>query len=463
MRTFRRFIVILLLVSVQGAVAQTVSISGRARGAEGKLLLVKTSADFISLREQELGRTTIDTAGRFSLQFSLRDTLYAWFEVEYYTGEMYLCPGAVHHVELTNLRFNDTTDKVNANLQPMVMQVIPDSSDRLNTALRRFNVMSNITMVRGMDDLMSRAYKKALDSLQLRCDTAFPGAGAFFRHSVRYRMATHYFWNGQSDYVDLFNRYLYQQPVLHQNIEYMSFLNEFYRNYFDAVNRPFSGDKFRYMINGEMGYSAILDSMGADTLLQHEVLRELVLLIALNNTYESAGCRRSSVEKVLKQMANASKFDQHRRMASNILYVRNRFAPGQPAPEVMFLTTSDTLLALAGYRGKYVYLNFFSTWNTASLEEMEMIRALYPKYSSMVEFVSVCTDREYMKLYHFAREQHYPWPLLHFNGDYQALESLGVLTNPYFILLDPKGNYLKNPAESPSQNIEQRFKSLIRE
>lgn len=458
-----RLLFILLLLSVTVASAQTVSISGRAVGAEGKKLVVKTAEDYISMHEKVLASATIDSAGYFSLRFPLKDTIYAWFEVDYYSGEMYLCPGASHIFELRNIRFNDTTDKINTYLEPLTIQVVPDSSDKLNIQLRRFNVMSNLTMVRYLDALMSRPYKKALDSLQTISDSLFGGQGAYLRNYVRYRMATHYFWNRNTGSEDIFYQYLYHQPVLSRHIEYMGFLNEFYRDYFDAVNRPFSGDQFRYMINTDAGYTALLDSMGADTLLQHEVLREMVLLIVLNSSYESSGCRRASVERVLRQLESSSKFPEHRRIAANILYERNRFAKGQPAPQVNFMSTADTLISLEQFRGKYVYLNFFSTWNTASLEEMALIRTLYTKYSSMVEFVSVCTDREYMKLYYYAREQRLPWILLHFNGDYQGLDALGVRGNPYFILLDPEGRYLKNPAESPSQNIERRLKSLMGE
>jgi thiol-disulfide isomerase/thioredoxin len=116
---------------------------------------------------------------------------------------------------------------------------------------------------------------------------------------------------------------------------------------------------------------------------------------------------------------------------------------------------------LLTYRGKPVYLHFFTTWNVASLEEMEFMRKLHTKYADSVQFISICCDREYMKMYHFVRDQKIPWPVVHFNNDYEMLESLDVKTYPYFILLDAEGRYIANPAESPSGNIEGRLNHVL--
>jgi hypothetical protein len=64
-------------------------------------------------------------------------------------------------------------------------------------------------------------------------------------------------------------------------------------------------------------------------------------------------------------------------------------------------------------------------------------------------------------MYHFAKDNKYPWPLLHCNVDYNLLDSYGVKTYPYFIFIDKKGNYISNPALAPSQNIESKISEAI--
>ncbi len=449
--------------------AQATYITGTAKGAEGKKLLVRTFADYISGREITLGYTTIDSTGNFSLSIPLRSTIYAWFEIDYYAGEVYLDPGTHHVFTLKGIVFNEKTDRINGNLEQQTISVIPDSSDRLNIQLRKFNVTCNQLLIRYLGDesgnpfeLMSKSFRIAVDSLKLVCDTVFAKNGSsFINDYIKYRFASLQYMNLQNSTQKLFFSYLFHQPVLYNNIEYMGFFRQYYENYFTAVNRPFRTEHLRYLINTDAPYAAILDSMGADTLLQNEVLREVVLLEALRTAYATSGFKRSSVLRVIGSMVSEARFPEHREIAKNLLYMLTRYESGKPAPDFALMDEKGDTIQLSDFKNKIVYLHFFTTWNTASLEEMEFMRTLQSKYASSVQFVSICCDREYMKMYHFARDQKFPWPLLHFNGDYQLLDALGVKTYPYFILVDTEGRFLLNPAESPSGNIESRLNTIL--
>lgn len=442
--------------------AQTVYIQGYAHGGEGKKILVKTFDDYISGKEMSLTSALIDSNGYFSISFPLNETIYAWFEVEYYVGEMYLEPGTHHKFTLNGLVFNDVTDKINGNLEQMLIDVVPDTGDMLNQKVRLFNQMSNRVLIANMDNLMGRTFYRALDSLQKVCDSMFSdNKNEYFSSYIRYRLASFYLMNLQSSTNGLFFRYLYHQPVLYSNIEYMSFFGQYYENYFSVVNRPFGVDDLRLMVNTGATFPALLDSLGADTLLQNEVLREMVLLESLKNILNGQGYKRSSVERILTGFAGTSKFEIHRKIAANILEMAKRFEPGEKAVDFSLISSTDDTVHLSDFRGKMVYIHFFTTWNTASLAEMEVMRKLHTKYSQSIQFISICCDREYMKMYHFVRDNRYPWPVVHFNNDYTLLEAMGVKTYPYFMLIDGNGCYIENAAESPSGNIEGRFNKIL--
>jgi peroxiredoxin len=187
-----------------------------------------------------------------------------------------------------------------------------------------------------------------------------------------------------------------------------------------------------------------------------------VLLEELKTAYATNGFKRSSIIRILNEAAANGRFKEQREIAKNLVYMLTRYQSGKPAPDFALPDSWGDTIRLSSYRNKIVYLHFFTTWNTSSLEEMQMMRKLYEKYSGNVQFISICCDRQYMKLYHFSRENTYPWPMLHFNNDYDLLESFGVKTYPYFILIDEKGNFLVNPSESPSGNIEARFLNVLK-
>lgn len=461
-KSIKFFVVIILVLAGFSLSAQVSSVSGTAKGGEGKRILVKTMDDYLSGKEQLLASSIIDSNGHFSLSFPLKRTIYAWFEIDYYEGEMYLVTGFQHHFTLKGLVFNDQTDKINVNLEQLTVSVIPDSSDQLNVNIRRFNQMSNRVLIANMDNLMSKKFRRSLDSLQRVSDSVFAAfQDPYFSAYTKYRMASLYLMNAPSGTNGLFFRYLYHQPVLYDNIEYMSFFRQYYDDYFAVVNRPFSSDQLRFMVNSGASFPALLDSVGVDTLLQNEVLREMVLLETLDNLQGETGYKKENVRRLLTEFSNSSKFEIHRRIAANILEESTRFEKGSRAADFALADANGDTVRLSELRDKPVYLHFFTTWNTASLEEMEMMRKLYDKYSGTVRFISICCDREYMKMYHFARDHKYPWPLLHFNGDYALLRSLNVKTIPYFILIDPKGCYVSNPALSPSSNVEGELRQLL--
>ena len=49
------------------------------------------------------------------------------------------------------------------------------------------------------------------------------------------------------------------------------------------------------------------------------------------------------------------------------------------------------------------------------------------------------------------------WTVLHYNGNLELLESYDASTYPYFVLIDDKGNIIRCPAPSPSENIQKLF------
>jgi hypothetical protein len=95
------------------------------------------------------------------------------------------------------------------------------------------------------------------------------------------------------------------------------------------------------------------------------------------------------------------------------------------------------------------------------MDEMELMRQIFDKYAADVVFVSICADREYMKMYHFVREHKYPWVFLHLNSNYKLLEDYAVYAYPSFALIDGNGKFMKCPVIKPSDNIDLLFKELL--
>jgi peroxiredoxin len=170
---------------------------------------------------------------------------------------------------------------------------------------------------------------------------------------------------------------------------------------------------------------------------------------------------RSAILEVLKQISVQSKFERHRIAAANLIWTFTHLTPGYTAPPFSLKSNNDKMVQLSDFKGKVVLLNFFTTWNTSALEELELMRSIYPKFNDKVVFISICCDREFMKLFYFEKDKKYEWNMLHLNNDYDLLESYGVQTLPYFAIINKDGSFYKCPAPVPSQNLEMVLNAVL--
>jgi peroxiredoxin len=454
-----------LLILIAGtSVAQKTTIICSAKGAEGKSVRLVKAEDFISLRKADIASARIDSAGNFQMTVSLKEITYAWFCIDYYTGDVYLQPNTTHHYNLDGLKFNNETDKLNTNLAPLSVNVqVLDTGDRLNLYIQQCNVSCNRFLIDHLKDIRTSKFKKLLASFKASMDSAYHNVGNdYVSVYVNYRLASLERMNSTTSSEKLFKEYILDKPVLTGHVEYMDFLSEFFEDYFEEVNRPVGLSQLRRAINEYQSWKALDEAISADSLLRNEYLLETVMLITLRNLYGLNTFSKDNIIKILKQSASTGKFEQHRLIASNLVRVLTMYEAGSKAPGFNLPDAAGDTMRLHELTGKFVYLNFFTTWNISCLEELELMRSLYSKYGQSVQFVSICCDREYMKMYHFARDKKYPWPLLHYNGDYKFLEAYGVKTYPYFVLIDKQGNFIADPAESPSQNIEMKLNEVIK-
>ena len=80
-----------------------------------------------------------------------------------------------------------------------------------------------------------------------------------------------------------------------------------------------------------------------------------------------------AVQSVVSQLLAATEIGEHRRIARNMLAFMGRLQPGSKAPDFSARTRENTVGSLGMFRGRWIYLNFFSSANSSSLREMAKI------------------------------------------------------------------------------------------
>jgi peroxiredoxin len=254
----------------------------------------------------------------------------------------------------------------------------------------------------------------------------------------------------------LSKKYFWKQPVLYDNTGYMEFFNEFFNGYIPAESKHITREDLDRTINSERSFPAFLDSLGKDSLLRNEVLRELVALKTLGEVYYSQQYDKSAILEMLKYVEEKSKFPQHKQIAENYLKLFTKLAQGTVAPDFKLKDYTGQLYSLAEFnKDKYIYLFFWTTWCVPCINEMNLMNKLKEKYGTKVEFVGISTDKEFMTYYYFMQKnKKFNFTTLHWGNNTSLLENYDVKAYPTFILIGPDGKIVQYPAENPSGSLD---------
>jgi thiol-disulfide isomerase/thioredoxin len=245
----------------------------------------------------------------------------------------------------------------------------------------------------------------------------------------------------------------------------MDFIALFFENYLYSGSRQVTKGILHQDINELNSYSKLLDDLGKDPLLRNEIIRELVLMKGLSElkAYPEE-FKPQNLESLLSTLARSTKFREHRMLAENLLKSFHRLAPGSEMPAFCLKDVQGNDVPSSRYAGKYLYIQFFTTYCQDCIREMPILGYLRELYGAKVEFLSVMLDYEPMKLYHFLRD--YPdfgWQFAHFNGQFGFIDAYRPYALPLGMLVDPQGKVAVYPAPPASEGLAELFMRMFGE
>ncbi|MCD4745867.1 MAG: TlpA family protein disulfide reductase [Bacteroidales bacterium] len=442
--------------------AQNTTIKGLAPRAEGKSIRIITYSDQISYLEKTIAITTIDTGGKFFFDLNIQNTIFAYLDIDFQKADFYLEPEKNYEIKIDTLNFLNEQYNSFINPQYLNVQIINTNKNELNLLIQKFNVQYNDFIIEKFNNIYRSRNKSLIDTLKIKINDSFSGIkNNYFNNYIKYKIASLEQMSRTINKSSLAQKYFIGKPILYNNVEYMYFFNEYFSQYLTITSKPIKKNDLISTINLQNSYPALLDSLGKDTLLRNEVLRELVLLKGLSELFYSPDYNRKNILKILNDIAFSSKFEEHRLIAKNLIITLTKLQPGTPAPDFTFININNDSVSLSNFKGKYIYLNFWTTKCTPCLQEMELMNSLNKKYKDDIEFVSISLDKEFMTMYHFFDNHNFIWTFLHSYNNYEITEAFDVEAFPLFVLLDKEGNILKYPAPGPSENIEMVFEKII--
>lgn len=453
----------LLLLTLFAQGQTNVEISGVTANASGKVFSLFGYSDMLTQAEELLDETVVDSTGRFSLKCYINYPRMVFVQAENYSQAFFIEPGRRYEVFLPPFDW-DVDEQRNVFLDPVALPFLfqnVDSND-LNLRVKAFDEAVDTFLLenRLRLDFRFRPDRTLLDTLDRQLRARFATSGDdFFQRYMRYRMAQMRADMRLESRAAIVAKYIASEPVRYYDENYMLL-------FFDLFAHSISGGtakvgQHRLVEWVQTGnYDNFMDSLGLDPLLQNEQLRELAALEALKEAFYDRNYSRQGVAFMVDRMARTSKFDEHRKLAGNLLASFSKTEAGEQLPQFNLPDVERRMVSLDDFHGKWVYLAFVRVGDPHSLRELETMAhfrdSVYAKHPDVV-FVSVSCDREFQKMYHLLKNSRkgarYNWTWLHFDGNYRLLERYGIVSYPTFMLLNPEGKLHFNYTPAPASGI----------
>lgn len=438
-----------------------IEIKGVLPGAENRIISVHAPADLVSFRQMHLGACLVDDSSGFELEITLSHRSPVILEIGYYTYQFYAIPGKKYFLRSDSLNLKNVYRPFyNKQVLPCSLEEKPGLEInhelyKIDTAFNSF-ILANFGGIyqnrrAGIFTPFKQKIKQQMDSVN----------EPFVKAYAEYKIAATELAVIPQKKKLFFKSYLLDKPVLYTNTEYMQFVKTYFEDIPQLNNRFVSRDDLFMGINYLDHYSALLDSLGKDTLLRNEQLRELVMLFTLKDLFSNTAYSKYQINRFFEQINEESKFEHHRKIAKNLKFELNDLKKGTPAKYFNLPGLLSDSLALDQLKGKPVYLGFFTTWSYACLAELEGLQNLYKTYGDRIHFVTIMLDENIEIARRLVQEKDYSWTFLYNGTAYPLLNDYRVKTFPSFILLDQNLMIEQYPAYKPSEVIEEEFKKLL--
>jgi hypothetical protein len=461
----KRFLVVCFITPFL-SLSQNVTIRGRAHDSYiGKVIKASLETDFITHFRQKEAADTISADGSFELAFHTDFIQPVFLDIGRVSAQLYIQPDFVYGITVPAV--DDAKDYKNDAALPVNIGIIGADSTELNALIFDYQQQYAVLFDNADNSFLSRQkiFHRG-DSLQKICDVRYAGIkNEYFRNYVRYSIASINASVSRGENY-LINGYILKRPVLYNHYEYMNFFNACFKGYITAMGAHKRGQSVYHIINVKASYPLLSGFMREDKFLKTDTLRELVILRNMWDLYYSADFVPDAVENIVSQLHQSTRNSAHKKIAETMLASFNRMRPGDVAPPVVARTPKGTVGSLDNFRGRWVYINFFSTKNVSSLREMPKIAALKKQFGEKMIFLSICLD-DSLKTYtdYLRANPKFDWPVW-FNNEVsvtrKARDNYFVTGSEAYFLVNNYGYLAQSPALPPSAGIEYRLNGIFK-
>ncbi len=446
--------------------AQNITIKGKAHSSHiGKRIDVYTYQDFITKLKLKEATDTVGSDGYFELKFHSAFIQPVFVQIDNYIGTLYVKPNYVYGILFPEI---DEQFKHHQEAElPVNLSLIGKDTTELNMLIFDYEELyTEIFTPKNNQFLTHKMLFKKADSLKILCDKRYATIkDSYFTNYYNYQIAgiNASLSRGEKSLIQAF---IINKPIQYHNYEYISFFSSCFTNYLNSIGSSKKGTSIYKIINANTDLGQLHEFCKTDQFLKNDSLREFVIIKNLWDLYFNPEFNQDAIESLVSKINLQTKIEEHKFLTDYMLKNFFKMQPGTPAPIFFARNKAGGLESFEKTKGKWTYLNFFSTSNNESLKEMGKIAGLKKKFGDKVNFVSICTDDSLKNYQNFLKQNiKYDWQIWFNNvGSVKqtAKELYNVVGSESYFLINNFGTIALSPATSPSKGIEYKFNAIFK-
>jgi hypothetical protein len=441
-------VIVLLIFGV--CHAQNIIIRGRSPQKVGTRVVLERFEDFITRNTAIVASTELQADSSFSLSVSISEIEKVKLSVGNNYAFMLLQPGTTYTVIVTNQKISNFNNPIGNEVEMTFLGL--DEND-IN--------YKTLTFDRWIDAFIGENYhlRSKRDSSFLKNLVVFEQNVAnrykadtteFLRNYIKYRVASLEDLNfvGARDERARYTVNIAPFTVYYKNEEYMKYIRNFYKNYFERTAPELNNKIYKAIVAGSP--TRLINDLSADYRLANVRLRELVMIISLSDVFHDKAYPQSRIAVILDSVANNGLFMENRIIARNVLQKVTQLTPGAPTPKYEFLNRKNELISNGKFAPRYTYIQFIDINQTSNLLQFEMLKTLYAKYNTSVEIITVVVnEKDWDKIEQKLKLQDVPWTVVVPKDMDKVRKSFQLSIYPHYILIDAQGYVVQSPAATP--------------
>ena len=457
-----RLTILFILIAFIGQ-SQNITIKGKADASHiGKEVILNDFTDYVTYQITKESSDTIDKDGYFELRLESKITKPILISIKNLVGKLYVQPNFTYGIYFPE---EDSTANHQKGTETTVdISVYGKDSTELNALIIDFNKQyNNLFINAGPQYLSPTKLNNMLDTFLVSCKKRYALINnSYFKNYLEYSFAN-FFSNTSRGRTFLNKQFIDGKPIQYANYEYMQFFNAHFKGYLKAFASTKNGGNIYNSINAFADYKDLQNQFKTDKSISSDVLREFLILKGLIEFYYSPDFDKHQVQSVLEQFYRETTIPDHKSIAFNMLQTINQLQPGAPAPDFTAIDKSGKMVLLSDFKGKYIYLNFFSNESESSQKEMQKIIDLKKKFNDKITFISICLD-DSIKTYksYLKSNLKQDWIILYQNKNSTAKQTYNIKTLSGYFFINPQMQLAQSPAMKPSEGIEYKFNALFR-